>query len=269
MDAKESDRFTMHHKKTALRSAFGKKVLRIASVLSTTILLSSCLTSSVRAERKNIIFTETFEQGDLKQWGKEECCHAVVTYPTRSGQHAYQSLLKPAGKARAELKLNSFPKNSERWVGVSVYFPQGGDKGFVSFFQFHIRPDKGKSWTSPPFQVIMRGDSLSLRRYARGTAGSNQTWDLGPVTRGKWMDFVFHIKSSHTSNGLFEAWVNGVQKVNYSGATSLDYSHGPHVKMGVYVGIGNKASTETILYYDDLRIGDEKATYKDVAPGGD
>lgn len=263
------DRSETFQKKLILHSAFGAKVLRIASVLCATLLLSSCLTSSVRAERKNIIYSEDFERGIGKEWHREGCCNysnAIVSSPVRSGNSSYRSQLKPkSNKAiRAEIGLDPFPKNAERWVGVSIFVPQEAHKGHTSLFQFHIKPDKGRPWTSPPFQMTMNSSNrLQMKRYGNATNGSSQSWDLGPVNRGQWMDFVFHLKSSHTSKGLLEVWINGQLKLKYNGVTSLDYSHGPHVKMGVYAAKG-----ESTVYYDSFRIGNEKATYQDVAPGG-
>lgn len=250
-----------------------KKVLRLASALSA-IALSLLTIAPVQAKlRSHIIFDSDFESGNLNNWDIHEgCCdysHSLVSDPTRTGNFAYRSLLKPQDPERSEVQLDPFPKDAERWVGVSIYFPNEGDKINMSVFQFHIKPDKGQKWTSPPFQLKIENQQLILKRYAKGTTGSkSQKWLLGPVVRGQWTDFVFHIKSSSTANGLFEAWVNGSQKVSYQGVTALNRSRGPFIKMGVYVGIGKHVAKDTPLYYDELRIGDENATYEDVAPSG-
>jgi hypothetical protein len=261
-------------KKLSFPSVLGastlKKVSKIATVLPSILLILSCSASSGRAERKNIIFTGDFESRNFAGWHTHEgCCkysHTITSFPTRSGNLAYRSLLKPQDKARAEIQLDPFPKDSERWVGVSIYVPKEVNED-ASIFQFHIKPDKGQRWTPPPFQMSMNNNQITIKKSGKGTAdGKYQRWVLGPVTRGQWMDFVFRIKSSHRSTGLFEAWMNGVKKVNYQGATALNRSRGPFVKMGVYVGIGNRVKKDTALYYDEFRVGNENARYEDVAP---
>lgn len=248
-----------------------KKVLMLASALSVLALSTLAWTPAQAKQRNNIIFSSDFESGNLNGWDREGCCqysNTLTSYPTRVGKSAYRSFLKPADKERSELKLDPFPKNAERWVGVSVYFPRGGyRKEFTSVFQFHLKPDSGQDWTSPPFQMIMKNDQLILKRYGKATTGSNQTWNLGSVPYGQWTDFVFHIKSSSKNDGLLEAWVNGDQKVSYHGVTQLNRSKGHFVKMGVYVGIGQHPTADTEIDYDEFRIGDENATYEDVAPG--
>lgn len=260
-----------------------KKILRVVIVLPIMFLLSGCLVSSVQAERqterKNIIFTGDFESGTYAGWNtREGCCkhsHTIVTKPVRAGRYASRSLLKSSdplikyGDAgRAEIQLNSFPKNAERWVGVSIYFPVTGDKEATSVFQFHLKPDKGQKWTSPPFQMYTKNEQIVMKRYGRATVGESQEWILGSVSRGQWTDFVFHIKSSSTPKGVFEVWVNGVQKVQYRGITMLPQYRGHFIKAGPYKGKGHQVTTDTIIYYDELRIGNQNAKYQDVAPSG-
>src|SRR5437762_9304449 len=40
---------------------------------------------------------------------------------------------------------------------------------------------------------------------------------IGPITKNVWYDFVYHVKWSSGSDGLFQAWLNGRQVMNYSG----------------------------------------------------
>src|SRR5205807_2697546 len=40
---------------------------------------------------------------------------------------------------------------------------------------------------------------------------------IGPITKNVWYDFVYHVKWSSGSDGLFQAWLNGQQVMNYSG----------------------------------------------------
>jgi hypothetical protein len=40
---------------------------------------------------------------------------------------------------------------------------------------------------------------------------------IGPVTKGVWYDFMYHVKWLSGSDGFFQAWLNGQQVMNYSG----------------------------------------------------
>src|SRR5204862_324161 len=40
---------------------------------------------------------------------------------------------------------------------------------------------------------------------------------IGPIAKNVWYDFVYHVKWSSGSDGLFQAWLNGRQVMNYSG----------------------------------------------------
>lgn len=42
---------------------------------------------------------------------------------------------------------------------------------------------------------------------------------IGPVVRNVWYNFVYHVKWTSGSDGFFNAWVNGEQKMSYSGPT--------------------------------------------------
>lgn len=56
---------------------------------------------------------------------------------------------------------------------------------------------------------------------------------IGPVVRNQWYNFVYHVKWSSGSDGYFDAWVNGVQKMAYRGPT-LYAGQGVYWKMANY-----------------------------------
>src|SRR2546429_5779626 len=41
---------------------------------------------------------------------------------------------------------------------------------------------------------------------------------IGPITKNVWYDFVYHVKWSSGADGLFQAWLDGQQVMNYCGA---------------------------------------------------
>jgi hypothetical protein len=48
-----------------------------------------------------------------------------------------------------------------------------------------------------------------------------------------WYDFVYHVKWSPGNDGFFYAWVNGVQKLAYTGPT-LYVNQGCYLKLANY-----------------------------------
>ena len=79
-----------------------------------------------------------------------------------------------------------------------------------------------------------RPTGLSFK-VAWGTQTSPQeaTYPIGPVVRNQWYNFVYQVKWTSGSDGFFNAWVNGVQKMSYRGPT-LYPGQGVYLKLGNY-----------------------------------
>ncbi|MBE2204638.1 MAG: heparin lyase I family protein [Chthoniobacterales bacterium] len=95
------------------------------------------------------------------------------------------------------------------------------------------------------------------------------TW--APYTKGRWHDFVVHVKWTHLPTGFMKIWINGELKLDYAGPTYLDYgagSAGPYFKMGNYKGTFTwKGTMPRVLYFDEYRMGNANPSYKEVSPG--
>jgi hypothetical protein len=81
--------------------------------------------------------------------------------------------------------------------------------------------------------------------------------DLGPITKGKWMNLTFHIKFSTTNVGaLREVWRDGT----FMGRkTTMNTVAGTHrFRVGVYQGTG--VTQDRVLYVDNARIGTSRAS---------
>jgi hypothetical protein len=93
-------------------------------------------------------------------------------------------------------------------------------------------------------------------------------------SRGQWLDFVIHAKWTGETDGFLSCWVNAQdasyeQKINYSGRTFWnDEGKGPYFKMGLYTGEpGWKGPGERTVFTDEYRLGDDKSSFEEVAPG--
>jgi hypothetical protein len=65
--------------------------------------------------------------------------------------------------------------------------------------------------------------TVSLCKFNGGTPICPDYWELAPVVRGRWVDWLVHIKwSSNPSVGLFEIWMDPPQ---VGGTPLLSVSH--------------------------------------------
>lgn len=152
----------------------------------------------------------------------------------------------------------------ERWYAASYYLP--------SDYVTDAAPEIVSQWHSnigsPPLALWTQNGQWRITRF-----GNKQTI-LGNYTKNKWTDFVFHVKWSTGSDGLIEAWKDGVKVLTFNGATAITgTTYAPYMRTGLYKWPWNPTSsivsttTKRVLYVDDVRIGNERATYYDVTPG--
>jgi len=137
-------------------------------------------------------------------------------------------------------------QGQEHWWAHSILFPAdyvdppSTDGGWGVVLDFH-------NTTAGPGQANFHVDAMpatqpfSDRRtglWFRGYGGSPSspvefTSYIGPVARNVWYDFVYHVKWSSGSDGFFQAWVNGVLKLNHVGPT-LYAGQGVYLKLANY-----------------------------------
>ena len=142
-----------------------------------------------------------------------------------------------SGRAeRADLSLSSRETDcrngSDQWWSHSILFPDqyahpvatGQDSwpwGVV--FDFHHTGNSGQAnfqieVAEQPSQLrfaLSSGDEVSDGSPRSGT----RRYPIGPLVKNHWYRFVYHVKWSDRGDGIFEAWADGVQKINYRGPT--------------------------------------------------
>jgi chitodextrinase len=95
--------------------------------------------------------------------------------------------------------------------GVVADFHQSSGTGLVTF-EVDAMPDTAISPDRP----------TGLQMHGAGGDPNNPTQysaAVGPIVRNVWYDFVYHVRWSSSADGFFYAWVNGVQKLAYTGPT--------------------------------------------------
>jgi hypothetical protein len=292
MSTKDYRNSTTPQKKRLLKFALGVVVpMMLLSTLVGARPHSDTVNSDTASTTSPTILAKRFER-DLSGWGQELCCkHSAqsANSPTRAGGQAVKITLKKSdpyfknSRPRAELKLRPVPANSERWYGLSVFIPKEytlEPKSFEIITQFISPPDKdlGEKWHRPSLTLSMRKKGFTLTNYwdsRQITKGKQfegrQQWNLGDVEKGKWIDFVYHAKWSYKSDGLLEVWKDGKLIVQRKGANTFNDKRGPYFKMGIYKPDWKSRpersiTTQRIIYFDEVRVGDASASYKDVAP---
>jgi hypothetical protein len=164
---------------------------------------------------------------------------------------------------RAEI---SFPDatNLNRWYSYAMYAPS-------AYFKYDSDDDVITQWhqgggLTPALCLRVKADKLYIRILG--------TWnELGAFEKDVWRAYVMHVKHSSGSDGLIEIWKDGVKIMNRSGANMYKVGgdiENPNIKMGIYKsdwnGSGTTSTNIRVLYLDDIRIGNEYATYADMVP---
>src|SRR5437879_1337262 len=180
---------------------------------------------------------------------------ATLVGPGRDGPTAVQLTTQPgdiniAGSGaneRADLVLARSStycnQGQDEWWAHSLMFPPGyvpppvaSVWNWGALFDFHNSSPGGGQ---PNFMVYATPTGLELH-MAGGANTVNRPSDpgyysiaIGPITKNVWYDFVYHVKWSSGSDGLFQAWLNGRQVMNYSGP-NLYVSQSCYLKIANY-----------------------------------
>jgi len=212
----------------------------------------------------------------------------VVDQPARIGEHAvrFEWRRENSGESNTSKKAHLWapmtPEPSvERWWGFSMYIPSDGgqadSKGEI-LVQWHGVPDfdLGEGYRNPIMTIGRRdGNLVTSFKYdeRRVTPDGFRDWDytttpLGPTPCDRWIDFVFHVQWGPTGGGFVEVWMDGEKvvdeqdvKVGFNDAT------GPYLGFGIYKWPGDSDHERRVVYFDEIRKGNENATFEDVAPG--
>lgn len=156
----------------------------------------------------------------------------------------------------------------ERWYSFAIHFPSIGwkaDKDDEIVTQW-------KNGGGTP-TLSLRANKGKLRlRIGHSEAIPTAQWkyfDFGEIPKDEWNEYVFHVIHSNKSNGLIEVWKNGEKIVSHKGPNIYKTDDRvPRWKLGIYKSTWKKGSSNTnlrITYVDNVRIGDENASFEDLS----
>ena len=158
----------------------------------------------------------------------------------------------------SEINKETIPGN-EYWYGWSIYFPEEYvDISPTSTFlgQFH-QNNSHPVWM---FENKKYGRYL-LRESVFGFISERHKLVDEDDLRGKWHKIEVQAKWSRSDNGFFRVWVNGEQKVDYSGQTMT--AEQVYFKYGIYRSFLSK-------YKEDNGVNEipvQKAYFSNVKRG--
>jgi hypothetical protein len=225
-------------------------------------------------ERAHLLFTSDFEGAEpLDGWyNKQHCCDYSVSVTDTHGSNAVRFELHDddplvSSGVRSEISRDSDPVDGERWLGVRFFLEDYAvDDADESIIQWHHPAGGG----SPPLGLWVSNGRFLVTHTTDGIQNESYEYgEAGDAPSDAWVSVVFHIKWSNDDDGILEVWIDGEQVMDYVGPTSYDLDEGNYLKLGVYKWPWIEGPTDVpqrVLYADDLRIGDEQATYADVAP---
>ena len=227
-----------------------------------------------------ILFSDDFDSGVLFGWdGSEFCCDhsiTVVDDPTRAGAGAVRFEIRRDDPLvyngiRSELKIqgNSITGGvgDERWYGFSILVPTtwiSEARLTEIIVQWHANSDEhlGEGGRSPPLYIEINGDLLRVRNRwdpapvsPSPTTGSAVEWE-GPLDKGVWIDWVFHVHWSYEADGLLEVWKDGTKIVEKYGPNTFNDVTWLYFKMGLYNWnwTTDIPVTSRVIFHDEVRV---------------
>lgn len=228
------------------------------AVLMTCLLVLSPTAAARHAQSEQ--WFGNFDTGDLSQWtGVQRAAPdriRLVTDPRRDGGFAARFEVRagdyPAGRTgeRAELfSVTPDHPGTEWYYAWSTLFPDDflADGNWKHMFvQWH---GPGSSAASVSFQVSH--DRLVVRVGSPYTPTKWAQYDLGPLVRGAWQDFIFHVRWAADASGFVEVWRNGIRVVKKRYHVNAAAEGPNYLKIGYY---RDPSPTPAVLYADAVRL---------------
>ena len=225
-----------------------------------------------------------------------------VTSPVRGGSRAFKLTLRESDPmvhngTRAEIGRDtgaSARQHTEQWYGFSMYLPETWAIDYQAgevIAQWHSpntdEDAANQPGKSPPLSLYLNGDSFKIANIWDPkvvTIGNDPTigepkggratlWE-GSVSalRGRWVNWVFHVKWNYDGNGFVHVWKDGQLIASRLGPNTYNDQGTIFFKYGVYKwgwnnsnGSGNTVKTR-VLYVDELRMGGSNSSRAEVEP---
>lgn len=216
-----------------------------------------------------------FETADLSQLSLQQARDdsiTIVTSPVRDGKFAARTLLRSSdpevhGGQRAEFsdrKGTKIEMNGEYWYGLSIWVPEDFRPPAESdavLFQWHTQ----QGGPSPVLAIRVNREGWRLTSDAVPGA-KRRTLARLPLVKGRWTDWVVHVRWSAERTGFWTIWQNGREVVNERDIiTHYPEALGPYAKFGQYHSVDALVPVNSV-FFDEYRVAGAGGSYERVAP---
>jgi len=227
-----------------------------------------------------ILYTETFEGAEPfsniynKEIGDSSYALQYGTDIVYRGKYSARFEVKKgegmvADGIRSEVVITKpspgeIVKNS--WYSFAVYFPSTG------YLTDHTH-EVISQWVildGSPVRLITEDDKIKLD--VGSSKDVKEKIRVDTLLKDKWHELVIHIIHSHDENlGLIEVWYDGVKKITRKGGNLYD-AELPKWKIGMYkasyepLALDKADTNKRIIFFDNIKMGDQNCTYLDMVP---
>jgi hypothetical protein len=249
-----------------------------------------------------VMFQDDFQSGQFGKWRFSENDNYQIVHENPDRIKIVDAPGLPAGRKavrfavprapnsfRSEISLPHEPGFHERWYGERIYVPQDWvfdpSRPVDIVMQWHAIPGNWRA-TYPNLEISI-GNTNWFVRQSFGNAQSKPTRSNlkldDAVPRGAWVSWVIHAKWSPNDDGLLQIWKDGKLVVERKGPnvySTIGVEYTPYFKTGIYrpewhlkdeKGFAafekeKPIATNKVIFATDVKIGNERARYEDVAP---
>ena len=243
-------------------------------VFSSFIILFVCCNGNKKSSPYLLVESSFENSNPFSEWTADQhCCDYSITQNKEKYTDGTQSIRievrdsdpKISGSFRAELVQEVDEPITERWYGFNMYLEDWADDvAGESAFEWH--PDNAKG-VSAASLWLSDGKYVFQTNPGDTNTGSEYT-DIGPILNNQWVAWVIHVKWTTDNTGVLQVWQNGKPVIDKTHIKTCS-PDGVYFKLGLNkFGWGSKPSTvsKRVIYYDEIRIGDERAIYETVKP---
>ena len=249
-----------------------------------------------------VIFQDDFLSGGFGKWRFSENANYEILHenPERikivdapdlgDGRKAVRfAVQRGPDSFRSEVSLPHEPGFQERWYGERIYVPKewvlDPGRAVDIVLQWHAIPGNWRA-THPNLEISIGNDKWHIRQsYGSAQTKPTRTQKIldDPVQPGTWSSWVIHAKWSPDANGVLQIWKDDKQVVDLKGPnvySTIGVEYTPYLKTGIYhpewhldkegkreaFDKEKPLATSKVIYVTDVKIGNERACYDDVAP---
>jgi hypothetical protein len=241
---------------TAMMTVFRKVEI---TILTRGALLALALAFAPSAVQARVIFQNTGTLAGWSNFPQRPCCGTIreVTSPVFKGRRAirFEQTFRGFGSYHNEVVNRSVgPAGSDTYFGFALFLPANWifhDQN-ITFSQWARSDSSNTPWT------LMYIQNQDIR--TGGSGGIRKFWASG-YTKGVWHRFVVRIVN-HPTNGIFEVWIDGVNRGRLTGDVSPD---GPSLRwsLGQYCTFWRQheplGNNPVVTYMDHFRVATTRA----------